>query len=105
MSVDERESAGQPDTARPTLEEAGVQSDPLLGGPEVAERIGVSPGTWRSLIRDGYTPPPDEPDAERSANARRPKWRASTIDAWQAARPGRGKYARRHVVPFSGELR
>lgn len=98
------ESAGSPDTTRPTS--GGAGGDVLLTGPECAERIGVTAAGWRSLKRGGYVPPADVPDDDdKPVNLRRPMWRASTIDAWRASRPGTGNYARRHVVPFSGELR
>mgnify|MGYP006921427747 CR=1 FL=1 len=55
-----------------------------LSRKEVAERIGVAPGT---LSR--YALP--EPDAWIGETR---GWRASTIDAWNAARPGRGKWGK-----------
>lgn len=103
-----KESAGQPDTARPTnggagslvirvtlggeIQLQGDEPDLLLTVAQCAARIGVKPVTWRGYVRDGYVPPADHPgDLEVSANRRSPKWRASTVDAYQANRPGRGR--------------
>lgn len=102
----EEKSAGLPDTARPTTRGAGVLAvrvslsgvitvqgdDPLLTTAQCAERAGVKPNTWRTFVRDGYVPAADDPgDLEVSANRRSPKWRASTVERFMAARPGRGR--------------
>ena len=55
-----------------------------LGRAEVAQRIGVKPST---LSR--YKLP--EPDAYTGAGSRAVRgWLPETIDAWNAARPGKG---------------
>lgn len=76
-----------------------TEDDPLLTGPEVAARKGITAATLRSLRRGGYAPPPDDPDEDRPPNRRRPRWRTSTIDGWK--RPGPG--ARTDLVKKSGD--
>lgn len=66
-------------------------TDPLLTGPEAAERIGVTAGTWRGYVARGYAPKPDDPDDDRPANRRMPRWRTSTVDHFAANRIGQGK--------------
>lgn len=60
-------------------------TDELLDYTAVAALANVVPATLRRYRADGRMPEPDElptPD--------RPRWRTSTINAWLAARPGRG---------------
>lgn len=54
----------------------------------VAKRLGLSPHTIATYVRDGRMP---EPDAT-FGDGDRPKlgWLPETIDQWQAARPGKG---------------
>lgn len=59
-----------------------------LSTSEVADRIGVKVGT---LSR--YNLP--DPDAYIGTTR---GWTAATIDAWHAARPGRGRWGTRSVV-------
>ena len=55
---------------------------------DVAERIGVQPGTIRAYSKIGMLP---EPDAYTGAGSRAVRgWLPETIDAWNAARPGKG---------------
>ena len=56
---------------------------------DVAERIGITQGTIARYSTEGRLPKPDVlvgtgPRAVRG-------WLPETIDAWNAARPGRGK--------------
>ena len=51
-----------------------------LSRPEVAERIGVKPDTLNRYKL---------PEADAQIGARQLGWLPSTIDAWNAARPGR----------------
>ncbi|AXQ65150.1 ssDNA-binding protein [Gordonia phage Schmidt] len=51
---------------------------------EIAEHLGISLDAIKSYDRRGYLP---EPDARIGRNY---GWKRSTIDAWAAARPGRG---------------
>lgn len=68
--------------------------DPLLTGPQVAGRLGISASTWRAYVARGQAPPPDDPDdVDRHGqpvpkNRRIPRWQQSTIDTY-AARPKR----------------
>lgn len=64
--------------------------DPLLTGPECAALMGIKSVSWRSLVQRGYAPTADEPDADRPAEMRMPRWRRSTVLAYKAARPGQG---------------
>ena len=73
-------------------------NDRKLLGPDVAEYLGIDPDTWRSYVnrakyereagrdRPNLAPAPDGYE-ELSG---RPWWWQSTIDAWNAIRPGRG---------------
>jgi len=85
--------------------------DPLLWSEQAAELIGVSPGVFRKMHRlskqahrDGtattsHLPPADEfvprtvsRIGERDMQiTRAPRWRESTLRAWLAQRPGRGR--------------
>lgn len=61
--------------------------DPLLGVPEIAERLGVTQATVRSWIHRGYFPDPDHVRATRARQWRR--WRASRVDQWWGDWPWR----------------
>ncbi len=65
-------------------------SDDLLTGPQVAARLGITPGTWRGYVARGQAPPPDDPDTDRPASRRQPRWRTETIEAYagRTKRPG-----------------
>jgi predicted DNA-binding transcriptional regulator AlpA len=77
-----------------------MAADPLLTGPQVAARVGLAPATWRGYVSRGHAPAPDDPDDDRPPNRRQPRWRQSTIDRWQAARPGPGaRTDRRRGMP------
>jgi hypothetical protein len=72
-----------------TADEAGAAGEGWLTGPQCAARIGVTPGTWRGLVRRGLAPGADDPgDLSKGVPARRPRWLASTLDGWKRA--GRG---------------
>ena len=62
-----------------------MTDDPLLSAKDAAARA-IPPLTvsdFRSRVRRGLAPLPDDPDDEdRPPNRRRPRWRQSTIDAW-----------------------
>lgn len=75
---------GGPVTDDALAHQATICRRSTLSRKEVAECIGVVPGT---LAR--YTLP--EPDAFIGETR---GWRRSTIDAWNDARPGRGKWAK-----------
>ncbi|CAO5150771.1 conserved hypothetical protein [Frankia sp. AiPs1] len=59
-----------------------MESDPLMTVTEVANRLRLTPSSWRERVAEGTAPPPDEPDADRPAHRKRPRWRRSTVDAW-----------------------
>lgn len=64
-------------------------TDPLLAGPQVAGRLGITAATWRGYVGRGQAPPADDPgDLDQPANRRTPKWRESTIERWDAERRG-----------------
>jgi hypothetical protein len=79
----------QPATAVPAPD-----PDPLLSTAQVAARAGCRPGTWRAWVarrdRTGAPEPDDPGDLAAPANRRNPRWRQSRVDAWLAARPGKG---------------
>ena len=61
-----------------------------LAPAEIAEMIGVTPGTLHSYITKGMLP---EPDAEIGKGRGRTRgWLPETIEAWQATRPGSGNW-------------
>lgn len=62
------------------------QGAALLGADEAAARAGVKRGTWSSYVARDRAPLPDDRDQRTGA----PLWLESTVDAWKAARPGRG---------------
>lgn len=59
--------------------------DEKLTVAQVAARLGIAPSTWRSYVNTKHAPAKDG-----EYDRRTPWWFASTIDAWAAARPGRG---------------
>ena len=59
-----------------------------LGAAAVAARAGLAVATIRSYMRKGLTPPADVVITTPSGSLR--GWAPETIDAWLAARPGRG---------------
>lgn len=61
--------------------------DDLLSTGQVAELLGISPGTWRGYVHRHQAPAPDPADA---VDKRTPRWRRDVIEAWAAQRPGRG---------------
>ncbi|GAA5154854.1 hypothetical protein GCM10023340_39070 [Nocardioides marinquilinus] len=64
-----------------------MSPDDRLTTREVAELIGVVPGTWRDYVARGTAPA-----ADGRHDARTPFWLRSTIETWQADRwgtPGR----------------
>lgn len=67
-----------------------MPSDPLLSATEAAERAGMKPSSWRSAVARERAPQPDDPDLDTPHPWRRPRWKASTVDAWLADRPGQG---------------
>jgi hypothetical protein len=59
--------------------------DRLLTAAEAAALLGMSAPTFRAQARrNGLTP--DEPELDRPANRRSPKWKLSTIAKWQHTR-------------------
>lgn len=60
-------------------------SDEQLTVPEVAARLGLAVATVRAYRAQKRLPAPD------GMVGRTPWWWATTIDVWQAARPGRGR--------------
>lgn len=64
-----------------------------LSGIEAAERLGIGVGTFNSYLHKGLLP---EPDALLGSTTARPArgWLPETIDAWNMARPGRGRVSK-----------
>ena len=60
--------------------------DEKLTRPQAAQRAGLTVATFGSYVSRGHAPP-----ADGRYDQRTPYWFASTIDAWAAARPGRGR--------------
>lgn len=70
------------------LRGAAVSEDVQLDLASAATRLGLTEKTLRRYRLDGRLPEPD------GVLGRSPWWWASTIDVWQASRPGRGNYKR-----------
>lgn len=68
----------------------------LLTVAQCADLIGVAPGSWRVMVSRGLAPAADDPgDPEVHPKRRNPRWSRASVEAWQAARPGRGGRAAR----------
>lgn len=67
--------------------------DPWLTTAQASELAGVTAGSWRSLVKRGYVPAPDDPgDLTADAHRRNPRWRRSTVHRYMATRKNaRGK--------------
>ncbi len=64
-----------------------------LYGAEAAARAGMAASTWRDYTssRNGRPPRGPAPDGvDHDRGHARPWWRAETVDAWIASRPGQG---------------
>lgn len=61
-----------------------MTEDPLLTGPQAADRLGIEPSTWRAYVSRGQAPPPDDPDLGQIKQRRNPRWRQSVIDEIKA---------------------
>jgi predicted DNA-binding transcriptional regulator AlpA len=61
-----------------------MTNDTYIGAPAIRRRFGISVPTLRRWIKLGRFPKPD------ITVARRNKWKASTIDAFEAAPAGVG---------------
>jgi hypothetical protein len=72
------------------------EEDPLFRSEQAAERAGLAVSTWGVYRHKNLLPPPDDPDdgshqgEDVSIYRRRPRWRASTVDAFMANRLGQG---------------
>jgi len=73
-----------------------MNDDPLLTADQVAELLGISPGTWRGYVSRSRTnpgtnpaPQPRKADLIRDGNHYRPRWRRSAVLAWNARRKPR----------------
>lgn len=85
--------------ARQELRGALMGEQEWWGVAEAASHCRIQPGTWRDYVARGRAPAPDDPDEGAPASRRRPRWKAETVRAWQASRPGKGgrpKRAREH---------
>ena len=60
----------------------------LIGNAAAAAHVGLRENTWSSYVNTGHAPKPYR--REQQGGYARPVWRQSDLDAWQAARPGRG---------------
>ncbi|KQC34894.1 hypothetical protein [Frankia sp. ACN1ag] len=68
-----------------------MNSDPLMTVLEVADHLRITPSSWRANVASGDAPAADDPDTDRPANRRRPRWRRSTIDEWNRTRRRAGR--------------
>jgi hypothetical protein len=63
-----------------------MNNDDLLTGPQAAIFSGLTPSDFRNRVNSGRAPSPDEADEGAPANRRTPRWRRSTLIAWNATR-------------------
>jgi len=84
-------------------------NDPYLDTQEVAKALGVTYNTVRFYLqqaranrRNAVTKPGDMPEPDR-VFGRSPVWRRSTIERWQASRPGQGAGGGRPWPKRSGD--
>ena len=75
-----------------------AKSDPMLTGPEAAQRCGVTAGTWRGYVHRKVAPAPDDPDEGRPVNRRQPRWKTSTVDYFKENRIGQGRRPTMHLA-------
>lgn len=80
-------STGRITVAGPTSVEPG---DEWLYASDVARLLNINAGTWRTYVSRGQAPQADDPDLDRPAGRRSPRWKRTTIDAWRERRPGQG---------------
>lgn len=65
--------------------------DPMLTSAQAAEVMGWSgAAVWRAEVAKGRAPVADEPELDRPASRRMPRWRRSTVVAFRDSRPGKG---------------
>lgn len=74
-------------------DETGVYTPPLTTA-QAAEVAGVAESTWRAYVARGQAPA-----ADGRIDGRTPIWRPETVEAWLAARPGRGGRTPRGTEP------
>lgn len=60
----------------------------IIGNDAAADRVGLSPVTWRVYVSRGYAPAPHR--REIQGGYARPVWWRSALDEWRANRPGQG---------------
>lgn len=78
------------------------ERDPLLTGPEAAERCGLAASTWRGYVRAGYVRAADDPDLGSPPNRRTPRWRQSYVDHFRTHRIGQGRGPKTRVADLTG---
>lgn len=74
----------------------------LLSYREAAELLGLNASTLRKYRQQGRMPAPDRVvcpvrgivEDNHTCDLDRPFWLADTLTAWQASRPGRGRWGR-----------
>ncbi len=73
------------------MHDGWMDADPLLTVTEIADRLRLTASSWRACVADGSAPKPDDPDDVKEPHRRRPRWRRSTVDAWNAQRRRRNR--------------
>jgi hypothetical protein len=71
------------------FDEVHVDPDELLTGPEVARLLEIKPGTWRSLVHQGYAPAAEDPGVG-PVNRRVPRWTLGQVRDFRENRKGQG---------------
>lgn len=76
-----------------------ADDDPYMDAEQVAAKVGITAASVRMYLKrsrkrltDGQPLRPQDLPLPDITVSRSPAWLASTIDAWIAARPGRGRY-------------
>lgn len=62
----------------------------FVGNAEAAAYLEIPVKTWSSYVARDQAPKPDRREVVSSGHAL-PVWFRSTLDTWQAGRPGRGR--------------
>lgn len=76
-----------------------ADDDPYMDAEQVAAKVGITASSVRMYLKrsrrrlaEGQELRPQDLPLPDITVSRSPAWLASTIDAWIAARPGRGRY-------------
>ncbi len=75
----------------------------LVFADEAARIAGIKPRTWRKYVQSQLAPPPDDPDLDRPAARRMPRWKVATVRHFTTHRVGRGRRSDLLGSPYAKE--